>query len=773
MKNISLMKKLLATALAAICVAGTFQFGGIEAKAAPTINIGSTGSAANGDVKSYVFTADSSAEKTNRRPSGSYTAHSPNMVTLVDYKNLINTAYSANGKVVINRFDVDGNLKNQISLTKQLSLFGSITCDNSGNYYVVTGQDDEDSANIVVINIAKYDYNGNLIGKCDVKSLDTSVYVDQQDDYHWGTQYPFDAGNCQIAYNNGFVCVNYARKMFSGHQSNNVIYVNASTMKRESGSTYLLPYMSHSFDQRVIGTSDGGFLLAGQGDAYYRGFGIDKVNPSNGFRFTSGYPFYFREGSSRSYGYNETFAQLGGITETSKSYIFCGSSEKTLSFDRAPGTTDYTHNEARNLFVQYIKKDFTGGRKMGTSNYYVQGETRVATGTYEGRSSDQEIRLTESKDTYVNYGVIWLTDYDANHYAANPKIVTDANDNVIIMWEERTYSTYQYGDNESVVAFYTVLNAEGKVVTPVKKMDGVRLCADADPVCLNGAVYWATNDEKGARLNVLKYTDNKGEAPDPNEDITDADKEVVDAFVTRLYRDCLGREPEAAGLSGWSEQLCNRKIDGATIGAGFVFSDEYMNKGTTKTEYIKMLYKVFMGREADEAGLTYWKNQMSAGKTREDVFKGFVDSKEYTEICEASGIKKGTYTVKGIADPKVKTGIVTSDIRNYVERIYVKALNRGSDPEGINYWSQQIANEEWDPIAVAEYFIISPEFESKNLNDTEYVKVLYRTFMGREYDQDGLNYWLNRLKNGDSRQTVLEAFAGCPEFQKIIKSFGL
>lgn len=45
--------------------------------------------------------------------------------------------------------------------------------------------------------------------------------------------------------------------------------------------------------------------------------------------------------------------------------------------------------------------------------------------------------------------------------------------------------------------------------------------------------------------------------------------------------------------------------------------------------------------------------------------------------------------------------------------------------------------------------------------------------MGREADSDGLNYWLKRMKNGDSRETVLDAMAASDEFKQIIKSFGL
>ncbi|MDD6267125.1 MAG: DUF4214 domain-containing protein, partial [Clostridium sp.] len=77
------------------------------------------------------------------------------------------------------------------------------------------------------------------------------------------------------------------------------------------------------------------------------------------------------------------------------------------------------------------------------------------------------------------------------------------------------------------------------------------------------------------------------------------------------------------------------------------------------------------------------------------------------------------------------------------------------------------------PVQVAEEFFFAPEFTNKKLNNTEYVKVLYRTFMGREYDQGGLNYWVGRLNKGESRKVILESFAGCQEFKNIVKSFGL
>lgn len=255
--------------------------------------------------------------------------------------------------------------------------------------------------------------------------------------------------------------------------------------------------------------------------------------------------------------------------------------------------------------------------------------------------------------------------------------------------------------------------------------------------------------------------------------MTEPDAVNVEKFCRRLYIDCLERQPDQAGINYWSTKILNKECTGSDAAANFVFSEEYDNKGVTKTEYIKMLYRVFMGRECDEDGLKFWKQKMKEGWSREKVFACFVESEEYANICKSYRIKPGKYKITGRKDPVAKTGVVTQSMTNYVERIYVKALGRGSDPTGIDYWSKQIANEEWDPVAVAEYFICSPEFEAKNLDNTEYVKVLYRTFMGREGDEVGINYWIGELQRGQSRKDILKRFAGCPEFQDIVKGFGL
>ena len=69
--------------------------------------------------------------------------------------------------------------------------------------------------------------------------------------------------------------------------------------------------------------------------------------------------------------------------------------------------------------------------------------------------------------------------------------------------------------------------------------------------------------------------------------------------------------------------------------------------------------------------------------------------------------------------------------------------------------------------------MFSKECVNRNLNNREFVEMLYRLYMGREADQGGLNYWLGQMNKGMSRQKVANSFADSQEFKNIVKSYGL
>ena len=109
----------------------------------------------------------------------------------------------------------------------------------------------------------------------------------------------------------------------------------------------------------------------------------------------------------------------------------------------------------------------------------------------------------------------------------------------------------------------------------------------------------------------------------------------------------------------------------------------------------------------------------------------------------------------------------------FVERLYTVALGRRSDPVGKQSWINAIASGEMSGAATARGFLYSPEFLNKDISNSEFVTILYRTFFDREPDQAGLTAWVNVLDNGAPKEEVIEGFINSTEWANVCVRFGI
>ena len=241
----------------------------------------------------------------------------------------------------------------------------------------------------------------------------------------------------------------------------------------------------------------------------------------------------------------------------------------------------------------------------------------------------------------------------------------------------------------------------------------------------------------------------------------------VEGFVERLYLLVLGREADAAGKADWVNQLHTHISTGAKVAEGFFMSTELINKNLSDEEYVRLCYRTLLNREADSVGLADWVFRLENGFSRKYVFRGFAESAEFQEICDSYNVVRGNVE---LTEPRDQNEGVTQ----FVARCYTKALGRNFDINGLNDWCSRILTGQMTPQQVAtDGFFHSQEFQGKGLDDTEYVKVLYRTFLGREYDELGLEDWLGRMAGGADRDAIMAGFAGSPEFGEIMAQYGL
>ena len=251
-----------------------------------------------------------------------------------------------------------------------------------------------------------------------------------------------------------------------------------------------------------------------------------------------------------------------------------------------------------------------------------------------------------------------------------------------------------------------------------------------------------------------------------DKDSVKAEEDKVSEFVDRLYYIILDRHAETEGLADWTNELKNGRATSADIVYGLANSQEFTNKGLTNDEIVERMYMAMLGRASDEGGKADWLNAMANGCTVNGIINGFSGSQEFADICAGYSIKAGNIST---CEPRDKNVNLTA----FVSRMYTKALNRAYDVSGLNDWTGDYLDGKATADKIAYGFILSQEFEGRNLSDEAYVDTLYRTFFDREPDEGGKAGWLSELANGTSRKDVLDGFLGAQEFVNLKKSFGV
>ncbi len=92
----------------------------------------------------------------------------------------------------------------------------------------------------------------------------------------------------------------------------------------------------------------------------------------------------------------------------------------------------------------------------------------------------------------------------------------------------------------------------------------------------------------------------------------------------------LQRPPDSGGLSTWAGQL-RTGVSFETMGTAFASSQEFLNRygGLSNQAYVQALYRNVLGREADAGGLTNWTAALdTGGATRGSLLLGFAYSQE-------------------------------------------------------------------------------------------------------------------------------------------------
>lgn len=198
-------------------------------------------------------------------------------------------------------------------------------------------------------------------------------------------------------------------------------------------------------------------------------------------------------------------------------------------------------------------------------------------------------------------------------------------------------------------------------------------------------------------------------------------------YVTGLYRDVLGREPDAGGLVSWVGAI-EGGVGASSVADGFVRSEE------ARVSFVVDRYESLLRREPDAAGLDGWVKAMLGGLDEDTMTIGFLASPEYWE------------------------SIAGSDGHDLVAQLYQDVLGRAGSEAEIKGWLGASLAGVKTRRNVVTAFVTSDERRALAIADT------YRQVLDREPDPDGAAAWLDAMRDGSSIESVRVAFLSSPEY---------
>lgn len=141
-------------------------------------------------------------------------------------------------------------------------------------------------------------------------------------------------------------------------------------------------------------------------------------------------------------------------------------------------------------------------------------------------------------------------------------------------------------------------------------------------------------------------------------------------FVQNLYRELLGREPDAAGDAAWVSYLMGNNN---ALGR-YAVIQRFMNTLEYKVHYIMTVYQVFLGRTPDAGGLQYWIDKMGNPGTP-GQHTGSSDEK----FIVAAILGSDEFYIKSGNTPQ-----------SWINAVYEDVFGRAADGGGLDFWQHEL-----------------------------------------------------------------------------------
>ena len=214
----------------------------------------------------------------------------------------------------------------------------------------------------------------------------------------------------------------------------------------------------------------------------------------------------------------------------------------------------------------------------------------------------------------------------------------------------------------------------------------------------------------------------------------------VEGEVYRAFQAVFDRAPDLGGFNAFVTEVRAGRLTQETVIAEFVESAEFQQTfGTLDNQgFVEQLFRNVLDREGDAGGVTNFTNALNAETlTRAEVVLEFANSPEFVQLMT-------------IPSASFATNVIIHPAEGQVFRIFQAVFDRAPDAGGFTNFVNSIQAGVLTAEQITAEFVASPEFQATfgDLNDTEFVELLFTNVLPGNMDQQGRADFIDALGNG-------------------------
>jgi uncharacterized repeat protein (TIGR01451 family) len=179
-------------------------------------------------------------------------------------------------------------------------------------------------------------------------------------------------------------------------------------------------------------------------------------------------------------------------------------------------------------------------------------------------------------------------------------------------------------------------------------------------------------------------------------------------FVTNLYRELFGRDPDSQGFQNWVSALQSGSLTRQDLVNAFLHSQEY------EDHWVDCMFELFLGRHVDPGAEKFFVNQLNNGATEQSEIIAILTSPEYFHHPGPGG--PGRPNGPGKDEPPGHGPAAADSNEAFVDNLYTDLLGRPADPGSEQAWVNALNSGQLTRAQVAQSFLNSSEEASDMLD---------------------------------------------------------